>query len=85
MLVNVILSSRLAIANAFRVDFGHVDQKVSIQSGPQWRFGRWSLNLGFAPRSRPSVGDVVHHISPVTRGGVGFVSQNDFAVATAIK
>jgi hypothetical protein len=40
MLVNVILSSRLAIANAFRVDFGHVDQKVFIQSGPQRRFGR---------------------------------------------
>jgi hypothetical protein len=30
MVVNVILSSRVAVANAFGVDFGHVERKASI-------------------------------------------------------
>jgi hypothetical protein len=80
--VNVILSSRPAVANASPVDFGEVEFKVPIDSAPHRLSGRRSFILGFAPGGGASVGDLILHVWPAVRNGVGFVSQNDFVIAS---
>jgi hypothetical protein len=69
--VNVILSSRIAVANASPADFGEVELKVPIDPVPRRLPGLRSFTHGFAPGRRAFVGDLICHVCAPPAKAVG--------------